>query len=376
MKETESLFFELIRVAIGYADSLSLTPSNKEWRTLYDIAKKQCLLGVCVAAVQRLGADADNVSGRIGMSEMLYLTWMGMAAKIQQRNEIVTKRCAEVQRMLLASGLRCCILKGQGVAQVYPEHLRGLRQSGDIDVYSNCGRKMALDFTRSLGQTDVEWDYVHTHPAIFEDTEVELHYRVSVSRNVWMNARLQRFFEKNNEEFFKGSVQLPSGDITVPSDWMNLFYLLQHAYRHLFTEGIGLRQMMDIYCAMKASALSEDDAILLKNAVKRFGLDRFTSGIMWALQRVFGMDTEGTFWIPNQDEGEFLLSEIMQSGNFGHQDNRFGTVSGGKHAKVAASVRRTFHLARHYTSEAIAAPFYFIWHFAWKRITILMDKYI
>lgn len=143
MKETESLFFELIRVAIGYADSLSLTPSNKEWRTLYDIAKKQSLLGVCFAAVQRLGADVDNVSGRIGMSEMLYLTWMGMAAKIQQRNGIVTKRCAEVQRMLFASGLRCCILKGQGVAQVYPKHIRGLRQSGDIDVYSDCAIELS-----------------------------------------------------------------------------------------------------------------------------------------------------------------------------------------------------------------------------------------
>lgn len=373
MKETESLFFELIRVAIGYADSLSLTPSNKEWRTLYDIAKKHSLLGVCFAALQRLGADTDYGFDRIGISEMLYLTWMGMAAKIQQRNEVVTKQCAEVQRRLSASELRCCILKGQGVAQVYPEHLRGLRQSGDIDVYSDCGRKKALKFTRSLGQKDVDWDYVHTHPAMFEDTEVELHYRVSVSRNVWTNARLQKFFKKYNEEFFKGSVQLPGGEITIPSDWMNLFYLLQHAYRHLFTEGIGLRQVMDIYFALLSSTLSEEDIKRLKNAVKSFGLDRFAQGIVWVMQRAFGMSVIGVPWVPNQREGEFLLSEIMQSGNFGHQDDRFRSASGGKKAKVWASARRTLHLARHYTGEAMAAPIYYVWHFLWKRIKIITD---
>ena len=81
-----SLFYQLIRVAIGTQDSLSHTPSNKEWKALYDIAKKQSLVGVCFAALQRLGADANEGLARIGMSEMLYLTWMGTTAKIQQKN--------------------------------------------------------------------------------------------------------------------------------------------------------------------------------------------------------------------------------------------------------------------------------------------------
>lgn len=363
------IFFELIQVTIGARSYLSHTPSADEWGELYVMAKKQSLVGVCFAGVQKLVEQQQTPE------EMLYLTWMGMAAKIQQRNEVVTKQCAEVQRRLSASELRCCILKGQGIAQVYPEHLRGLRQSGDIDAYSDCGRKKALEFTRSFGQKDVDWDYVHTHPVMYEDTEVELHYRVSVSRNVWTNARLQRFFEKNNEEFFKGSVLLPGGEITVPSDWMNLFYLLQHAYRHLFTEGIGLRQVMDVYFALLSSTLSEEDIKRLKNAVKSFGLDRFAQGIVWVMQRTFGMSMFGVPWVPNQREGEFLLSEIMQSGNFGHQDDRFGSASGGKKAKVSASVRRTLHLARHYTGEALAAPFYYAWHYLWKRFTLINDKF-
>lgn len=88
MTDKEKLFFELIRVAIGTQDSLSQLPSNKEWKALYDMAMKQSLIGVCFAALQRLGADADEGFTRIGMSEMLYLTWMGVTAKIQQKNDI------------------------------------------------------------------------------------------------------------------------------------------------------------------------------------------------------------------------------------------------------------------------------------------------
>lgn len=48
------LFFELIRVAIGNAVCLSHTPNADEWGELYAMTKKQSLVGVCFAGVQRL----------------------------------------------------------------------------------------------------------------------------------------------------------------------------------------------------------------------------------------------------------------------------------------------------------------------------------
>lgn len=78
-------------------------------------------------------------------------------------------------------------------------------------------------------------------------------------------------------------------------------------------------------------------------------------------------------WIVVAREGEFLLFEIMQSGNFGKQDDRFGDASASKAGKLSAVSRRTLHLASRYTGEALSAPFYYAWHFLWKRITILTD---
>ena len=78
---TEQLFFELIQVAIGTRICLSHTQSADEWSDLYVIAKKQSLVGVCFAGLQKLVIQHQEPP------ELFYLTWMGMAAKIQQRNE-------------------------------------------------------------------------------------------------------------------------------------------------------------------------------------------------------------------------------------------------------------------------------------------------
>ena len=117
----EQLFFELLRVSIGVSGCLSKTPTNEEWKALYDMAKKQSLVGVCFAGVQML------VNQHQEPPEMLYLTWMGMAAKIQQRNEVVNQQCEEVQKMLAENGFRSCIFKCQAVASLYHSSLSALR---------------------------------------------------------------------------------------------------------------------------------------------------------------------------------------------------------------------------------------------------------
>lgn len=127
------LFFELIRVAIGTQNTISRPPSKVEWAGLYVMSKKQSLVGICFSAVQKLIQNQEPITQNL--DEVQYLTWMGMAAKIQQRNEVVNRQCVELQKRLSKEGLRSCILKGQAVAYLYDENLSGLRQSGDIDAW-------------------------------------------------------------------------------------------------------------------------------------------------------------------------------------------------------------------------------------------------
>ena len=104
----DQLFFELIQVAIGTRISLSHMPSADEWGELYDMAKKQSLVGICFAGIQKLvNSEKEDYCG---LSEMQYLTWMGMAAKIQQRNDVMNGYTAKTLEYFRSKGFPCTIL--------------------------------------------------------------------------------------------------------------------------------------------------------------------------------------------------------------------------------------------------------------------------
>lgn len=358
------LFFELIRVAIGTQDCLSRQLKANEWDELYKMAEKQSLIGVCFAALQRLGADADEGFTRIGMSEMLYLTWMGMAVKIQQRNDVVNRQCAILQKQLSVDGFRSCILKGQGVGLLYVEHLRGLRQSGDIDIWIEGEKDRILDWARKQGASIGSIDMVHAHADFFENTEVEIHSQPS-----WMYGRkadkvLQRFFVENADEQF-GNVD-QSLEFSHPTVGFNLVYLLVHINRHIFEEGIGFRQLMDCYFALTAS--NEAERVKSVKILSDMGLMKFTQGIMYIEQKVFGLDASYMLGDVDKSEGEFLLKDILIGGNFGRYDERNVVLPTEKRfTRGWFNIERNMRYLVHYPSEVIAIPFWKLWHYCWRK---------
>lgn len=338
----EQLFFELIRVAIGTQDTLSRPPSAEEWKLLYDMAKKQSLVGVCFSAVQRLSGVDDSMDSTgspqvphkpytINLPEVLYLTWMGMAAKIQQRNEVVNRQCVELQARLSADGFRSCILKGQG-NHIYYGDIAGLRQSGDIDVWLDCSSHDILRYVQKVAPTD-DVNEMHAHLHIFEDTDVEVHFVPNILSNRMANRKLQRWFVANKDAQFDHRAILPDGKrLVVPTTEFNLVYQLVHIYRHLLGEGIGLRQLMDYYyllCAVKDTESIKKS----RKVIHELGLDTFASALMWVIHYVFGIEQSRLIWAPSPKVGHFLLSEIVQMGNFGHEDLRFKLSKEDSHLK-------------------------------------------
>ena len=367
-----SLFFELLQVSIGNRECLSRSPSTCEWTALFAIAKAQTMVGIAFNGLQRLPQEQT-----IALPKLLKMQWLGLVVQIQNRNELINKRCVELQRRLEEDGIRSCILKGQGVATLYGKELSLLRQSGDIDIYVDCNCKEVLEYLNRKNIAYGHWDYLHVDSKLYDDVEVEMHYRPSVMRNILSNYRFQRYIDSNKEEFFSGCVNVGDSEdkLIVPVAWMNVFYLLHHTFRHLLTEGVGLRQVMDCYYALTTSNLSDNDREKLKDAVDKFGMRRFAKGLAWVIEEVFLADNVEDFrklipWKADVKEGKFILNEIMLSGNFGHSDNRYSKGKGrtGKFIKV---FRRSIHLLTHYPSEALAAPFYYGWHFCWKRAELI-----
>lgn len=396
----EQLFFELIRVAIGSQETLSRPPSAKEWQQLYDMAKKQSLVGVCFAGVQKL------VEQQQAPEEMLYLTWMGMAAKIQQKNEVVNRQCVEVQQMIEKEGFRTFIMKGQGNSALYKvskgststgsaqaqefqevsghSDLSLLRQSGDIDIYLEGGFEKVNAFVQRTCPTN-EINELEIHYHCLQDTEVEIHYRPFIIRNPNKNRKLQRFFDEAMR--FDNKVDLPNGigAINVPTPEFNLVHQMVHIAHHLYTDGIGFRQLMDYYFVLRnAQTKGFRKSLEVSKVVSSLGLDRFASALMWVIGYVFeGNDhlkpaegdetlkpsgtTSWMLWQPNDKDGRLLLNEVIKSGNFGHMDETKADLSN-KWKSFWYVNGKTFRFWRFDHWAWFWSPLWRVYHFVWRKL--------
>lgn len=352
------LFFELIQIALGNRECLSLTPSAQEWVDIYKESERQAVTGILIHGIDRLPAEQRP-------SQALLLQWIGVGQMIEQRNRLLNGRCKELLSDLTSAGLHPTILKGQGIAQCYPEVLQKIRQPGDIDLYVSDGREKAIEYARSLGQKKIEWDYKHLHLKVWDDTEVEMHYHVEVLLNLWKNSRLQRWFGKHQDAIQGSMSKFQGGDVVTPTVEFNVFYILLHIYRHFLYEGVGLRQIVDYHFVLRTvhgEGLMVQDYV---GAVRDFGMEKFAKGLMWVMHESLGMPCEWMLWEPDEKEGKYILEQVMTGGNFGHHDKRL-KHSGGKLGAVKAIMTHNMHLITHYPSDVIWAPVWIVWHKLWK----------
>lgn len=311
------LFFSLIRVAIGNQDQLPRVPTAREWEELYQMAQNQALIGICFAGVQKLSINHPSLI--TNLSERIRLQWLAMAAKIQQTNQVVDEQCVALQKRLSADGFRSCLLKGQSNATNYGSELGPLRQSGDIDLWVEGGFGRIMEYVWKMAPTD-EVNQHHVQFKVFDDTEVELHFFPLKVNNPWKQKVLDRFCEKQSERQFKNIIAFENGQVVAATNEFNVVFQLMHIYHHLFTEGIGLRQLMDYYfvlCNVQTKDIESD-----KKVFSDLKLDCFSSALMWVLGKVLGLEEKCMLWTPNEKNGRFLLNEIMLAGNFGHHDER------------------------------------------------------
>lgn len=361
------LFFELVKVSVEFQNRLSRTPTECEWNELFDMAIKQSLVGVCFVGMQKLGADANEGFSQIGISEELYLDWMGMAAQISMRNETVNKQCATLQRMLSADGFKSSILKGQGVATLYGEDLHGFRQSGDIDVLMwkdglsfNRNKREVIDYAHGIDSSACGSEH-HVGVHLFGGTDVEMHYAPAYFCNPFTNKRFRKWFEseRNNVEKVKDF------GFYMPSTEFNVVFLLAHAFRHYMSEGIGLRQMMDYYYVLKKW---NGDSEALRSILSSFGMLKFAGAVMWLMQEVFGLDFEFMICEPNESLGRKLLNHIMQGGNFGHHNTETVASKNTHIGRFINQVKQDISLSVYYPTEALWAPLSMIREFLRIRI--------
>lgn len=362
-----TLFVELLNVSLGRSECLSVVPTAEKWEELYKMAVKQSLVGICFAGVRRHLEISQQKGYVAAIPPKCYYQWLGTAAHIQERNIKLDKYCAEFEKKLLDGGYKSCVLKGQGVAALYGE-LGRLRQSGDIDTWALGKPNAIIEWARKTG-TMTYYDYHHADISLYKGVEIELHYRPSLSRNLWRNARLQKWFKQEGD---KHIIYKENLGFSVPDYVFNVVLTLNHNFWHLMYEGVGLRQILDLYFVLRSvgtdgrdAKQEQSDALKL---IKYFHLQRFAAASMWIMKEVLGLEEQYLICQPDMKAGCFLLDEILKSGNFGKFDDRLSKRRyQSKWNLMYSWVKHNFRLVRYYPMDVLWTPLGVLRISLWRR---------
>lgn len=383
----KDLFFDFLRFSLNERAGWTRVISAEEWRGLLKMAKRQTLVGVMFEGVKRME------EGNKPPKDVL-LEWFALAERIKACNKRLNKECATVSKHFEENGFYTCILKGQGNAQLYQQP--DLRIPGDIDIWVwpkdevaeqsklSIRRKKVVNFI--VANTGFQpCFYHHVDYPLLDTTEVEVHFTPTWLHNPWHNRRLQRYVEREAIASFRNKRKIGEEMCATPTWELNVVFQLIHLQNHLIGEGIGLRQMMDYYYLLttdngqwstrngeggtvKGELLTRGNLDSVEQMIERLGLKRFAGATMWVLHEVFGLE-EHRFLVPADKElGEFLLHEIMLSGNFGQYDKRIDR----KHQQQLLT-RVWFRFVRSLKFHKMCGaeirwsiPFK-LWHYFWRK---------
>ena len=240
------MIFDFLKYCLGRKGNMSNVVANIVWQQLYSFASKQALLGLCFDGIERLGKEYPEELKQNPIGRELLMTWMGKAQQIRRQNMKVNLVASKLYSMFREDGLRCCILKGQGNALMYPNPY--FRTPGDIDVWVNASREEITEYAKRHFNLEDDIRFHHLETTM-DGVPVELHFFPGIMNNPIYNARLQKWFKRNADLQCSNVVSLPDGigEIAIPTTAFNVIYQLTHLYHHFFDEGIGMRQIIDYF---------------------------------------------------------------------------------------------------------------------------------
>lgn len=301
-------FFSLLRYALGAAPTFDARPTEAEWRYIYEQGVRQSVIALLFTAVNRLRDEQEPPLE-------LTMKWATEAEDVRALNALLNSESKRLTDLFEVEGYHTAILKGQANARLYPDPMS--RQPGDIDIFVDGGMERVSALLTRLGLIE-EGEKPQVHhwhlPEGFSEVIVEVHHR-PLPRTDSDTRHTDRIMAYLQGEFETATTFCPEG-FRVPSIAYALVMQLSHLRRHAITGGgIGLRQVVDYYVLLNHATDAELQQLRIQ--VKYFGMKDFAAALMWMLQQTLHLPADKMIAKPNRYRGQWLLSFIMEGGNFG-----------------------------------------------------------
>lgn len=357
MMTTGKKFVLLLRSGMGIpVQVMPVIDGEKEWSLMMRMAKEQAVQGILERGIRKLPEEQRP-------PRRLFLNSYMLSEKIATLNKKLDEETVKLSDFLKEEGFSCCILKGQGNGQLYPDPTA--RVPGDIDVWVNAPAERVIAFAKKA-KPDVKACYHHVDYVKRDGVEVELHYRPAFLNNPINNRRLQNWFASVAAFQCDHRVALASGlgEICVPTDSFNRIFQMAHMMNHIIHEGIGMRQLMDYYFLLKRG-FTQEERLSDEQLLRRFGLFDFAAAVMYVLHWLFDLPEEQMIVEPDKKRGILVLKEVLHGGNFGHYDPQMLKT----HTQMGHNwlrLKRDWKLLATFPSECLSEPLFRWWHYWWR----------
>lgn len=323
------VLLQLIKVGLwGDRELENLIESVKkggfDWEEVMELAKQQTCVGVVADALARLPME-------LRPPKKLYFNVIAATGDIEKQNKEMNEFVPILMDKLKSKGVLSLLLKGQGLALLYPNPLH--RQCGDIDLLIPKADQFRWG-AKLLKRISTSWDWEKdSQHAEFNAMGfvVELHceYAFTINRRVtkalcaW-NEDLVYLSIPRGSYVYKDAYIIDYLDdrringMYLPSPQFNAVFVFAHMLNHFMTGGVGLRQISDWMMVLSAQfdeidqdKLMED--LLMLDLVKSWK----TFGAM--IVKLLGMPKEKVPFYDNKYEkkAEILMDAIFKTGNFG-----------------------------------------------------------
>ena len=306
--KAEAAFLELIKSGIWDKEpdvSFFEGLDASEWMVIWEAVHDQAVTGICYAAVERLPKAFRP-------PRQLFFSWMAEAQAIQGYNQKIRSVWTEVNTSLEQAEVYPIVMKGIGIAVLYPQPL--LRMTGDLDLYIPDSYDKALECLKQWGEIKFDHNRSHQHDMIYiRDILVELHYPHNLNPSSLQNRKCE--LVKKEGVLYR-----------VPEARENAIMLLKHAAKHLFNGGIGLRHLCDWVLFVKQ--YPELDYASIMEELRKEGMARFVRVFTAVGFEYIGIDSANlpAFWSLNFYDRLFfkrlLWFSIRKLGNFGQKKRK------------------------------------------------------
>ena len=227
-----SIFFHLLRAAIGTEPFSGRSITSDEWRALYRLSMVHGVTAVVFDFIRQLPkSEAPD--------RTLLMEWLSAATAVEQTMRRMQITAEEFAEEMERREIPVVVLKGLAFAQYYKNPLH--RECGDLDCYM-MGKKEAGDLAAlELGGTMEEAGYKHSH-LLFKGLTIENHRFFTDFDNTPTGMLTEKVLGEliQEEQTYMGDSKL-----SCPSANFNALFLLKHTQGHFIDEGIRMRHVLD-----------------------------------------------------------------------------------------------------------------------------------